>query len=222
MTVHDKYTLPSNGRLLKATGVALVVASVLLVTAVLPAEYGIDPTGVGKRLGLLALAGDVQAAEVAKADGGPQPASGVPSADAETAALAAQAAAVFGAQPGQSFDARAVVRHASAARTETLSLTLEPGKGAELKALVDAGDGFVFHWTASGNVAVDMHGERPAVKDEYTSYWIEGAQREGAGRFVAPFAGQHGWYWLNRGQEPVTVQLSVTGFQDKLFRPGQP
>jgi hypothetical protein len=60
------------------------------------------------------------------------------------------------------------------------------------------------------------------VKDEYTSDWIEAAQREGAGRFTAPFAGQHGWYWLNRGKEPVTVQVSVTGFQTKLFRPGHP
>jgi hypothetical protein len=42
----------------------------------------------------------------------------------------------------------------------------------------------------------------------------------GSGRLVAPFAGQHGWYWLNRGQQPVTVKVSVTGFQQKLFRPG--
>lgn len=45
-------SLPSTARLLKATGLAIAVASVLLVTVVLPAEYGIDPTGIGTRLGL--------------------------------------------------------------------------------------------------------------------------------------------------------------------------
>ena len=39
-----------------ATAVALLVAALLLVTVVLPAEYGIDPIGAGAALGLLGLA----------------------------------------------------------------------------------------------------------------------------------------------------------------------
>lgn len=38
-----------------ASATALGVAAVVLVIAVLPAEFGIDPTGAGKALGLLAL-----------------------------------------------------------------------------------------------------------------------------------------------------------------------
>jgi hypothetical protein len=41
-----------SGKLFKSTLVALLVAGLLLVTVVLPAEYGIDPTGVGRPLGL--------------------------------------------------------------------------------------------------------------------------------------------------------------------------
>jgi hypothetical protein len=41
----------------RATVVALAVAVVVLVVAVLPAEYGIDPLGTGRALGLTALAG---------------------------------------------------------------------------------------------------------------------------------------------------------------------
>ena len=48
---------PSRRRILTATAVAFVTAVVVLVTAVLPAEYGIDPLGTGKMLGLTALAG---------------------------------------------------------------------------------------------------------------------------------------------------------------------
>ena len=44
-------------RILAATGAALALALVVLVVAVLPAEYGIDPVGTGRMLGLTALAG---------------------------------------------------------------------------------------------------------------------------------------------------------------------
>ena len=58
---------PSMGTLAKATVLALIVAGVVLVVAILPAEYGIDPLGVGEVLGLVVLsdptaatAGDVR------------------------------------------------------------------------------------------------------------------------------------------------------------------
>lgn len=43
---------PSPSSLRRASLVAVVIALVLAVTAVLPAEYGVDPTGVGSRIGL--------------------------------------------------------------------------------------------------------------------------------------------------------------------------
>ncbi len=44
---------PSKAKLLVATLVASAVAAVILVTAVLPVEYGRDPVGTGKMFGLL-------------------------------------------------------------------------------------------------------------------------------------------------------------------------
>ncbi|MEK5764296.1 transmembrane anchor protein, partial [Acinetobacter junii] len=44
--------LPSSKKLIKSTVIAAVSAIVVLVTWVMPAEYAIDPTGVGKVLGL--------------------------------------------------------------------------------------------------------------------------------------------------------------------------
>jgi hypothetical protein len=43
-------------RLGRASLVALAVAVALLITVVLPAEYGVDPLGIGGALGLLELA----------------------------------------------------------------------------------------------------------------------------------------------------------------------
>lgn len=51
-------------QLLKATGIALASAAVLLVIAVLPAEYGVDPIGAGRLLGLTALSGEAETAPV--------------------------------------------------------------------------------------------------------------------------------------------------------------
>lgn len=62
---------PSKGAILKATGIALAVALVLLFTAVLPAEYGIDPLHTGRLLGLTGIS---RAAEPAPAAGRATPA----------------------------------------------------------------------------------------------------------------------------------------------------
>lgn len=200
MSHYDSRPLPSRRQLLKATAIAIAVAGLVLVTTVLPAEYGIDPTGLGARLGLTHL----HLAET--------PAGEVPAALPQTASVPSPVAA----EP-----TAAVTRNTAQVRRESLSLILAPGQGAEIKARMQAGDGFVFHWTATGGeVAVDMHGERVnAPKDEYTSYWIEPAQASASGVFTAPFEGTHGWYWHNRNAGPVTLQVEVSGFQGELYRP---
>ena len=53
----DTPVAPSSRRILRATAIAMVIALAVLVIAVLPAEYGIDPLGSGRALGLTALAG---------------------------------------------------------------------------------------------------------------------------------------------------------------------
>lgn len=218
MSAVTPQALPSTRRLLKATALAIVVAGILLIAIVLPAEYGIDPTGLGKRLGLDALGADAPAAQAPAVAAPPAPTAAT--GDAANAAEAAKAKQAFGAFPGQTFDVGAVRRQSASFRRDTLSVVLPPGKGAEVKAALKAGGGIVFNWTATGPVVLDMHGERSGAKDAWTSYWVEPAQRQGSGNFVAPFDGSHGWYWLNRGAEPVTVSVEVAGFQEKLYRPG--
>ncbi|WP_309671463.1 hypothetical protein [Gemmatimonas sp.] len=65
--------LPTPQQVRRATLVAVVVAVAVLITAVLPAEYGVDPTGLGRRLGLTQMGRLKQelareAAEDARAD----------------------------------------------------------------------------------------------------------------------------------------------------------
>lgn len=186
--------LPSSASLIKATLGAAILGTALLVTTVLPAEYGIDPTGVGNALGLTALNGTANTA----------------AAPAETAS---GAVAVNDTNPVRKRD--------QAFQTRTFTLTLAPGQGTEVKAIMEAGERFVFSWQAEGGlVNFDMHGEPPnAAKDEFTSYWFARKQPGASGSFTAPFKGTHGWYWRNRSDKPVKVTVSLSGFFRNVFMP---
>lgn len=56
MTVRNNGSQASRRSIVTATVAALLLAAASLVSFVLPAEYGIDPLGSGRALGLLALA----------------------------------------------------------------------------------------------------------------------------------------------------------------------
>jgi hypothetical protein len=75
MTTHSATTVPSGRALARATVVALLLGGAVLVTTVLPAEFGIDPVGTGRALGLLDLYASESAAAVPAAivptEGGP-------------------------------------------------------------------------------------------------------------------------------------------------------
>ncbi len=179
---------PSSAQLLKATALAAVVAAVILVVAVLPAEYGIDPTGIGGAVGLTAMG--AQKAEVA-----PTP---------QTAAACI------------SSSARATLA-ADGTRKDTVELVLPPKQGAEVKAFMNAGEPLVFSWSTGGApLFFDFHGEAyDAPKDEFTSF-EKGTKAEASGTFRPPFAGRHGWYWRNDGAAPVTVRVETSGGYDDL------
>lgn len=85
--------LPSTGKLLRSTVVAALVATTLLITTILPAEYGIDPTGIGRALGLTQM-GEIKVSLAAEAmAAGAQAAPPVAAAAAEQTAPLAPAAA---------------------------------------------------------------------------------------------------------------------------------
>ena len=81
--------LPSAERLFRSTALAAAAAIVLLVTVVLPSEYGIDPTGTGGLLGLTSM-GEIkqQLAEEAAADREAKAVAAAANADGPAAATA--------------------------------------------------------------------------------------------------------------------------------------
>src|SRR5687768_5131435 len=120
--------LPSSRTLVRSTLVAAGVALLLLVTIVLPAEYGVDPTGVGRVTGLkrmgeikMALAKDAAEAEAAEA-AAPDSAPAASPADAAPAASAATTNAPTADAPTVSADV--------GVRSDETQVTLRPGQAA--------------------------------------------------------------------------------------------
>lgn len=205
MTTHITQPLPSLPKLIKATILALIVAGIILITIVLPAEFGIDPTGIGKTLGLTALNSN---------PGQTQP---VTIHIEEAVSISSNTTAV---EPVEQLLTSNVVKSEEPFRSDEMTLTLEADEGSEIKALMKKGEQFVFSWTTDGGkVNFDMHGERPNAGEVFTSYWKDKQKTSANGIFVAPFDGTHGWYWRNRGDKPVTIKVKVSGFHKELYRP---
>lgn len=195
--------------LLRGCLVAAAVAAVLLVVAVLPAEYGIDPTGAGKALGLTRLHTASAPAPAAQAAATPA-----------SAAAAGSAGSTVSA-PGEVRALTIAAKQTVAYRADTKEITLAPGKGVEVKTHLAKGAALTFSWkTTKGEVLNhDFHGEPVNAKgDEFESFILEDDVSHSSGVLIAPFTGVHGWYWKNLNDEPVTVVLHASGFYSDIFK----
>ena len=179
-------------QLAKGLAISLVAAAAILVSAVLPAEYGIDPLGIGRLLGLTAMRAN--AAELPPA----------------TKSAAPPASSTISG------------RQVPAYRSDTQLVTLAPGQGIEIKTRLEKGAALVYSWKTknAAKVLQDFHGEPLGAKEDvFESFIKDEAASESRGYLVAPFTGTHGWYWKNRTTEPVTIELQASGFYNDLFKP---
>ncbi|TVO69334.1 transmembrane anchor protein [Denitromonas ohlonensis] len=228
--------LPTSGQLLRSTGLAALIAAGLLITTVLPAEYGIDPTGVGRTLGLTqmgtiktSLATEAQAGEVGHA---PAPAPVVATAPSAPAVVDHGHDHGHAADGGHSHDAapattpvagtqpQAAPAAAEPVREHTVTVSLKPGQAAEIKLSMDKGAAVRYSWSASGGgVNYDTHGDPVnAPKGFYHGYGKGRNETAQKGTLQAAFDGKHGWFWRNRSGGDVTVTLKTEGDYGQIER----
>ena len=199
--------LPTSAQLLKSTVIAIVAAIAILVAIVLPSEYGIDPTGVGGALGLTEM-GEIktQLAEEAEQDRIRDQQNATPTDTPQGSSLLDRiyAELLVGSA------------HAQETRTDEMSVTLAPGEGAEIKLVMVKGAQANFAWTANGAVVnFDTHGDGGG---ENISYEKGRGVAEDEGVLEAAFDGNHGWFWRNRTDAPVTVTLKTSGAYSDIKR----
>ncbi|MFM7334047.1 MAG: hypothetical protein ACKO1H_06495 [Tabrizicola sp.] len=216
------------GGLIRSTLLAAGAAVTILVLFWLPAEYGIDPTGVGRLTGLTEM-GEIKQQLAAEAEADAQAAAAVPALvapeliarlDRIEAQLALLTSAVQtpATAPVPTTEAPAAAPEAAPAEwRDEVSYTLAPGEGIEVKLAMQEGQTARFAWTANGGVVnFDQHGDGSGQK---VSYEQGRAVPEMSGELTAAFTGNHGWFWRNRTEAPVTVTLRTGGEYQELRAP---
>ena len=190
--------LPSSAKLIKSTIEAAVVAAFLLVIAILPAEYGIDPTGVGKVLGLTKM-GEIKISLAQEA----------------AAQSTEEPVAIKPAKPIQNV-VQKPAETVTALRKDSLELTLAPNEGKEIKLTLNKGERARYVWYTDGAAAnFDGHSDSVKHKIDYKS-WQKGRSQREEGELVAEFDGKHGWFWRNRTSKPMTITLQVEGEHSEI------
>lgn len=195
--------LPTTRQLIRSTIVAVILAGVILVAVVLPAEYGVDPTGIGSAFGLTEM-GRIKvslAREIERAENAPHTPAAVSAAVPATATTRTVAAP----EPAT-----------PAPRSDAATIVLQPDQGREIKLAMREGARVDFSWsTDRGVVNFDEHADSKVPPRDYHGYRKGTAVAKDEGVLVAAFEGWHGWYWRNRGKEVVTVTLHTSGdYQD--------
>ncbi|MCR9215236.1 MAG: transmembrane anchor protein [Proteobacteria bacterium] len=195
----DLEKLPSSAQLLRSTIIAAISAAVILVTVVLPAEYGLDPTGAGRVLGLTEM-GEIKQELEEEAEQDRERHGG----DQSSRLLNG----IFGLFVGTA--------EAQEQWRDTITFSLEPGKYTEIKLVMAEGDKVRYMWVAKGGrINFDLHAHASG-KDH--SYEKGRGATGGEGEIVAPFAGDHGWFWRNRDSSSVTITLQLEGDYSELVQ----
>jgi hypothetical protein len=187
---------PSKSAIIKATLIALAVALVILFTAVLPAEYGIDPLRTGAALGLLGIS---KAGDTAATAGRATPAQ----------------TGIYTAQPST-----------YKVDSEDIVLLPGEGVEVKYHMLKGAGMVYAWKATGNLQFEFHGEPDQKPRPDYFESYQLDNklGQDHSYGSFNAPTTGIHGWFWENKGKKEVMIHLTAAGFFDsaKMYSDGMP
>lgn len=201
-----KHPILETKKIIKATVVALLIGTIILVTAVLPAEYDIDPTGLGKAMGFSKLYQNADTEQII-----------------EQEVVSQKAHRLLKLEDGGSKPE--VVKPIEAnnpppekqleEREDNIQVEIPAGKGIEYKINMLKYGQVKYEWlTDKGSVFFDFHGEvkqlNPSNNVYYESYTVAYSNNM-IGNFLAPFEGKHGWYFKNNGESTITINIRLKG-----------
>lgn len=195
-----KHQIVEKKQIIKAILFALIISTLILVSAVLPAEYGIDPIGTGKLFGFSKLHFSENEAlttqksfpliKMEKAGSGPE---------------VKRPIEADNPPPKKQF----------AEREDTIEVIVPAGKGIEYKTYMLKGGKMKYEWkTNHGTVYLDFHGEVKQAKplnDVYFESYTLAYSNNMVGTFYAPFEGKHGWFFRNNEKKDIIVTLKLKG-----------
>ena len=182
--------LPTSAQLLKSTIIAIIMIVILFVMVILPAEYGTDPTGVGKLLGLKEM-GDIKMSLLE-----------------ESQNESLQESEPFSIDT----DSVEAEKISDTINEDVVEITIEPGKAIEIKLEMKIGDVVQYEWrTIKGGLNYNLHGDGYKGSKKSINYKKGRMVPSDSGELKAEFDGDHGWFWRNREKFSVTVILQSSG-----------
>ncbi|USD43862.1 transmembrane anchor protein [Vibrio sp. SCSIO 43135] len=211
----NRAELPTTKQLVRSTFIALGSAMVLLITVILPAEYAIDPTGVGRALGLTEM-GEIKA-QLAQEAAEDQANSAVVAATktVQSESVNTEPEVVL-QQLEVSSPKNEVTAEAEPVWKDKIMLSLKPGQGAEVKLVMEKDQVAQFEWISKGGpVNYDTHGDGNGKSMSYKKG--RGVPND-EGELVAAFTGNHGWFFRNRNDNVVMVILRTGGDYAEMKR----
>jgi hypothetical protein len=176
---------PSKGAIVRATVVALAVALVILFTAVLPAEYGIDPLKTGAALGLTGLS---KAADKTASARATPVQTGIYTSQPTTYKVDSEDLSL---RPGEGVE---------------IKYHMQKGAGMVYAWKATGTVQFEFHGEPDQKPNKDYF-ESYQLDDKV-------GQDHSYGSFTAPTTGIHGWFWENKSKKEVAIHLTAAGFFD--------
>jgi hypothetical protein len=191
-------------QLIKAVLFALFLSILILISAVLPAEYGIDPIGTGKLFGFnkLHIPEDTKNLLESRIQ--------------KTYPLIKMEKAGSGSEVKRPLEADNLATEKQfAEREDTIEVIVPAGKGIEYKIYMLKYGEMKYEWsTDKGTVYLDFHGEvkqEKSVNDVYYESYTLAYSNNMVGTFLAPYEGRHGWFFRNEGDKDITVTLKLKG-----------
>ncbi|PJR09873.1 hypothetical protein CEJ86_30120 [Sinorhizobium meliloti] len=183
-------TSPSRSRLVMQVSGALVAGTALTFLIVLPAEYGVDPTGFGALTGLNRLRAPTEVVVPTEFTAPPE------IAKAEDTPFRTDTITITVPPFTQDFGA------------------------IEYKVTMKEGDTVVYSWKADNDLLYEFHGHSLATAEQpemQVMNYIKGKATSGNGTLNVAIDGIHGWYWSQADfseypPKPTTVELKLAGY----------
>lgn len=197
--------LPSTAKLIKSTVIAIITAFFLLITVIMPAEYGIDPTGMGETIGLKRM-GEIRLSLEAEEA-------------ADTAKAEQPSVVVVAPEKLKTVENVAITKTDSViSQNHEITFTLAPDEGTEVKVTMIKGAKVNYIWETNGGKSnFDVHGDSKKLKIKYHPYY-KGTDSKREGILEAAFDGGHGWFWRNRTKQPLTITIKTDGEYTDIIR----
>ena len=201
--MHKKYSVGASSlSSLLAIAASVVVALIILVMFILPAEFGTDPTGMGEKLGVTDMSLD----------------------EAEESATVSAAAnlnpdnIVDNSNDENRIEGTDHVTFVAPLQFAEIEIPVPADGQLEYKFVLEKGSQLNYTWSGNdGKLAYsDLHGHTPGPtgtpEDEIVVKYLDSQEDQSvSGQFTAPFDGDHGWFFLNLQSEDITISLSVSG-----------